>query len=234
MTEQPEHTKFSSNIIQESRTLIDNGHTIVDYGGLCTVDVVSEYSSLLPGQFIQVYEVISRIDIKKKNKTVLDACAHIGVDSIMFSFMGFTCVSVEVDETAYKCLEYNIKTSAKGKTNKTFLCNYLDFIQDVNTKFDIIYFDPPWGGKEYYKEKYLMLYLSRGENKVPIYDIINDVFDRKLTDTVVLKVPSNFNMKEFGVKTKNIKFGIKIIYKPKKKKSQRRHVAFYLLVCTYV
>ena len=58
-------------------------------------------------------------------------------------------------------------------------------------KQDVIYIDPPWGGKNYKYKENINLYLSN----IPIYTICNNL--KGNFKYLVLKVPYNFNLKNF-------------------------------------
>ena len=133
--------------------------------------------------------------------TVLDATACVGGDTIGFSLYFNRVISIEKDPINYSALVNNI--NVYGLNNVTTIND--DFLMVKNDVIDtyhptIVYFDPPWGGKEYYKHKNLDLFLGNRN----VSDIAVELFEPethsilKTTKTsgiklVVLKVPTNFN-----------------------------------------
>jgi len=80
------------------------------------------------------------------------------------------------------------------KDNVTFYWDdCLKLLQELTQ--DVIFFDPPWGGKEYKKFNKIKLYLS---NKCMV-EICNTL--RKRSKYIVLKVPINFDFTHFEQNT---------------------------------
>jgi hypothetical protein len=108
--------------------------------------------------------------------------------------------------------------------------NCIPFIKKLITgnrmKPDFINFDPPWGGPNYARIKRFMLTLQNtaGRN-VPIYDIINDIFERKITRFITFKAPFNFDMALFGRFLKGSYTSYPIQDKPRSKK-----IVYYYVV----
>ena len=84
-------------------------------------------------------------------------------------------------------LENNIEVA--GHKNVDSICgNYLDMMNNLSQ--DVIFFDPPWGGPDYWRSNALMLELG-GK---PIWKI-NDITVKP--QLIVIKAPKNFAYKEF-------------------------------------
>lgn len=130
-------------------------------------------------------------DIIKKffdttNITVTDANANMGGNSINFA-QNFTKVnSVEIIKKHCDILENNLRQyNLLNKVN--IVCDdYLDVM--MNLKQDVVFFDPPWGGKNYKKVHNLNLKLD----DINIIDIINAI--KRVTQIVILRVPFNFDI----------------------------------------
>jgi len=132
---------------------------------------------------------ISRSDI-----TVFDGTACVGGDSISFGRSFGSVVASEIDETRYgmlvnNLLEYELYNVVPVNADCIKLCKRLNFI-------DIMYFDPPWGGKQYKNSQNLRLTIS----DVYIDDLVNSVFDetdkhRSDVQMVALKLPKNYDLK---------------------------------------
>ncbi len=55
-------------------------------------------------------------------------------------------------------------------------------------KYDLIYFDPPWGGSDYKNTDNLNLYL----NNINMNNIIESLYN--YCNIIILKVPNNYNI----------------------------------------
>lgn len=134
--------------------------------------------------------------IQRTDVNILDATACVGGDSISFGKMFGTVVSTEIDSKRYSMLVNNLKEFE--------LANVIPINEDCMKAYrrlnflDIIYFDPPWGGRSYRYEK--DLHLTLGD--VPIEDVINTIFNsdpsekmiRSDIKMVVLKLPKNYDI----------------------------------------
>jgi 16S rRNA G966 N2-methylase RsmD len=188
--------KFSKAVIRESKNI----DMCIDYNHF---DIVpsSSYSCLMPYMAITVAQIVQSA-LKKTPSTFIDATANIGCDALNFcNYFNASCIAIESDEKTYLCLSDNICRFNKLKRNNHAVHgNCIDFIDGFKPKMDFVYFDPPWGGPKYWKEKKLMLYLMHGGKKKPIYDVILFTFAQKFTDIVILKTPSNFDHVLFSKK----------------------------------
>ena len=94
--------------------------------------------------------------VDKKQSSIIDCCACIGGNSISFALHGFSnVVAIEKDLKRYKMLQHNSQIINKEYSNiPKIKCNHDDCLNIINNKtntiyntHDIIFFDPPWGGK---------------------------------------------------------------------------------------
>lgn len=222
--------RFSDHILNQNKQLIEKKTDMkyMDYALFATVEE-SDYSSLPPYASKQVYDILKEY-FGNEQITIIDATAHIGADSVNFiTRFNAHCISLEINEETYKCLQINIKTfSPQGHSNFAVRCNCADYLNEYKDWADFIYFDPPWGGHNYWEKKCMMLYIG----DIPIYNIINNCLGR-ITKCVVLKIPSNFDTALFYTK---IKRGTCVdsydVMKPKKKRSNRAYISFRLLIIT--
>jgi len=65
--------------------------------------------------------------------------------------------------------------------------NCLDILKII--RYDVIFFDPPWGGSNYKYKNNINLYLDN----INIIDIINNLYYYKNLKFICLKAPFNFN-----------------------------------------
>lgn len=226
------YNTFSSDIIAESKKTPG----CFDYTKLCIVES-SPYSCLMPAHAKRTAEIIEH-SLGKPPTTFIDATANIGCDTINFcnKFNISRGISIEVNKDAYECLKKNIEAfinTQKASTNKYFAFNEncLDFIKGFKLQTDFVYFDPPWGGPDYWKEKKLSLALEHNGISIPIHEVVNFTFDQKFTDMVVVKLPSNYDQKAFSNGIRNAVVTKHSVYKKKKKQGQRAFVAYFIVVC---
>lgn len=247
--------KYISNMIKEYTDDIEGEYTTIIYErkfpkritryntfinyDLFNVTTISEENSLMPWHVKQVYTHFKTI---YKNteciKKIVDATAHIGVDSINFlhNFKDANLISFEKDKKTYDVLcsnllnfSYLTKTYSIDKltdpNNKTQSYN-LDFVQNLDyiKNSDIVFIDAPWGGKDYRIKTKVSLYLhSTNYSKNTIeqspenYNVIEIVKKILTSDygvySIILKVPFNYEFNNFEKQIHNCEPNTKIYYK---------------------
>lgn len=134
-----------------------------------------------------------------KDITITDATAGIGGNTIGFMSTYGNVNSVEINKTRFAYLKNNVNLYFnQDNLNVNFINNdYLQICKEL--KQDIIFFDPPWGGKDYKSNDNISLFLS-GKN---IITLCNEL--KENTNLIVIKVPKNFNIKKF-ISEVNFKF----------------------------
>lgn len=151
------------------------------------LDEVGSYSTSSE----EIANIITKIVRKYVNydSVITDATAGVGGNTISFAKSFSRVNAVELNYQSYNYLNKNIiahKQESKIYThNLNYIYNYYKFYQDV------IFIDPPWGGRLYKQEKNLKLYLS---------DFCLVKFCNKLkgkSKNIILKVPVNFDFKYF-------------------------------------
>ena len=149
--------------------------------------------------------ILDNIDFTREyilnNIKITDGTSGIGGDIIHFSKFFKEINGVELDKIHYNVLYNNIKNVLDIKNVKLFHDNYCDIYDKLEN--DIVYLDPPWGGRNIYKKKDVMLYL--GNDK--IFTIINKLHEIKVK-YIFLKIPHNFNFYLFFHKIKYDEFRI--------------------------
>ena len=186
-----------------SRAVITNSkkYRTANYAKFTTVNE-SSYSSVMPYPFLQIGRILKKIF--KNPKVIIDACAHIGGSSINIAriFPTSKIISVELKKSVFNVLKKNIEAFGYQKRIIPIHNNCIPFFKKITRKkkvhADFVNIDPPWGGPGYIKIKKLMLYLyNTADRKVPIYELINDIFIRNVAPCVTFKAPHNFNMPLF-------------------------------------
>lgn len=236
---------FPSTVIAESKK-----YRTVDYGKF---SIVSEtlYSSVRPYHFLQIGRILKRIF--KNPKFIVDACAHIGGSTINLAniFPTAKLISIEIKKTVFNTLKKNISTFGLQKRIMPVNENCIPFMKKLSNvkriKPDFINIDPPWGGPSYTNIKKFMLTLDNTIGKrIPLYDIINDIFARNNTTFVTFKAPNNFDMDLFKEKVtgsirlypiynkspneKSKKSSSKKNLTKSKKPGQRKIVYYYVII----
>lgn len=174
------------------------------------VSRVGEYSMTPPKDAKKICKIIKKYF--NKNIIITDATANNGGNTIAFGLDFKNVNAVEINKNEYDILLNNINVY-ELKNIITYNSDYLNVIDKLEQ--DVVFIDPPWGGKDYKKEINLQLYLS---NKT-----LFDVFDllKNNCKAIICKVPFNYCFNKLFEKYKNSK---KIhIYKFKK------YVIFILL-----
>lgn len=112
----------------------------------------------IPNDSKRIISIISNhlINYKNINNCIIaDITAGVGGDSINFCNNFKYVISIELDIMRYNCLKHNI--NVYGFTNSTILNgNSIELITNIPF-FDIIYIDPPWGGRDYKNKEKLTL-----------------------------------------------------------------------------
>lgn len=247
--------KYKSNMIKEYTDDIEGEYTTITYErkfpkritkystfinyDLFNITMISEENSLMPWHVKQVYThfktIYKNTDCIKK---IIDATAHIGVDSINFlhNFKDASLISFEKDKKTYDVLcsnllnfSYLTKTYSIDKltdpNNKT-QCYNLDFVQNLDyiKNSDIVFIDAPWGGKDYRIKTKVSLYLhstdnskNTSEQSIENYNVI-EIVKKILTSnysvySIILKVPFNYEFSNFEKQIHNCEPNTKIYYK---------------------
>ena len=120
-----------------------------------------------------------------KNYTILDANAGMGGNSVYFCKYFNFVYTVDISQDTITYLEHNLR---EFNNYSIIIENCLDVLKIV--RYDIIFFDPPWGGSSYKYKKNVNLFI----NSVNINSIIQQLFFYKNVKIVCLKAPKNFNL----------------------------------------
>lgn len=166
----------------------------------------THYSVAGPYQTKQEIEIFKSLFKKEHPKKIIDATAHVGVDSLTlaYTFPSANITSVERNPVVYELLKENIENLGyskhrNGGTRFTTLNMSADtYLKDLDHKVDLIYMDPPWGGRGYVETADLPLHDESGNPTIPLSGVINIALEK--TKILVLKAPYNFKVEEFGTK----------------------------------
>lgn len=135
---------------------------------------------------------VNKHGMKPSDIIITDATAGVGGDTISFAKKFKEVIAIENDKTRYNYLSNNI--CAYKLENVILFCEDLLKVVPLIDQHDIIFIDPPWGGKEYKKVDLLKLHIGSEE----IEDCCNNFFDKIkikcIPKFIVLKLPSNYDV----------------------------------------
>lgn len=124
---------------------------------------------------------------------ITEMTAGVGGNVINFAFNFPHVNAIEINQLRYDYLVNNI--NIYNLTNVTcYHGNSYDLVlKDKIVKQNVIFFDPPWGGKMYKSLNNLLLNF----NDVPIEQVVKEAFDID-TRMMVIKMPNNYNFTIFN------------------------------------
>jgi predicted RNA methylase len=123
--------------------------------------------------------------------SITDATGCVGGDTINLALHFKEVYSIEKNNENFEALSHNIKVF--GLKNVT-LYN-ADSIDIFDWYSDVLYVDPPWGGKDYKSGKDIDLYMS--EKRIDVW--LEEVLKRKNRPCyIVLKLPANYNFQRLN------------------------------------
>ena len=123
------------------------------------------------------------------NLIITDATAGIGGNTLSFILNYGIVNSVELNKERYNYLVYNVNLYGLQENVKFYCDDYTKILTKLNQ--DIVFIDPPWGGKNYKNNNLIDLTLSN----IDLSIICNNL--KTKSKLIVLKVPQNFNFKKF-------------------------------------
>lgn len=180
--------------------------------GKFTIVPSSGYSVLKPWQEPQVTRILQEwFPTPAEIRQIVDATAHIGVDSIHLSdvFSAAQVHSYEIVPVIYNALVKNIKAFNKEAVIHPHQGDITTWTPDKS--YDLLYVDPPWGGTDYKKVKKLKLYLQAEGASPDESKNINNLIDKWLRSSkvhhIILKAPGNFDrsyLRKYNIKEKSV------------------------------
>ncbi len=136
-----------------------------------------------------------QLNIDPLDAIITDATAGVGGNAISFG-MNFKKVNaIELDGIRSQFLQNNAEV---------YDLDNINVINDDCTKIlteldnhDVVFVDPPWGGKNYKYYDYLRLHLSDISIEMMCNGILNDKWMAKTPSVIVFKLPTNYDIKYF-------------------------------------
>ena len=126
------------------------------------------------------------LNMSGSQPVITDGTANVGGNTISFHLAGFQRVnSIEIDHDTCQMLCHNLRLY-NCPTDHVMCLDYLSVYRTMEQ--DVVFLDPPWGGRDYSKPIQLELFLSG----VNIIDICITLLKEHLTQLLVLKLPINY------------------------------------------
>lgn len=133
---------------------------------------------------IIIYHIKS-LKLCHENLIITDATSGIGGNTLSFAYFFKKVNAIESDVDTFKMLKKNIDTYKFTNIN-IFNYDYVEYFKEI--KQNIVFIDPPWGGKNYKKHESITLFLSG----IRIEKICRILL--KLNNIIVLKLPINYDI----------------------------------------
>lgn len=158
------------------------------------IDTTGRYSISFPDDAELITNIIIKNTINSipsKDITITDATACVGGNVLSFCNKFMHVNAVEIDDIRFRYLMNNINTY--GYKNIDFYHqDYLEIMNDL--KQDVIFLDPPWGGKNYKFKNKVKISMSGNSFEAIVMEIIH----KKLSKYIVLKLPKNYDFDSFN------------------------------------
>ena len=135
--------------------------------------------------------IIKNNFIINKNIKIFDGTGGLGGNTISFSKNFINVTTIEINKDRYNMLLNNINQYKLSNVN-IINTDSVDFLLKNKNNYDVYFFDPPWGGPEYKKEKQIRFKLSG-------YDL--DILAKKLDSNklLIFKLPFNYDFSQFNI-----------------------------------
>ena len=127
---------------------------------------------------------------------IFDMMSGVGGDTIEFGKTFGSVISCEKDDARFNMLRNNIGIYGMSNVELHNKC-CLTLLPDILNDVDVVYMDPPWGGKSY-KDSALLTLSIEGR---PIEDVIRDVMMSRVK-LIALKLPKNYDIAHLYYETK--------------------------------
>jgi 16S rRNA G966 N2-methylase RsmD len=144
----------------------------------------------------QICNIVCEHIKKIKNPSdcvLIDATGGIGGDTITFAKRFLQVISIELDKHRYDFLKNNIDIY-KFKNVIDINGDSLAIIPKLPS-IDVIYIDPPWGGKSYKDKKMLRITMNDIELENIIIDFLSSEKMLSVPKVIAIKLPKNYDLK---------------------------------------
>jgi len=171
--------------------MINNLFPVTDYSKI-QYDSEGMYSITNPLEAEEISQLIKLNFTNSNLLNIFDGTGGLGGNTINFSKNFKHVTTCEINNERYNMLinnieQYNLKNVTKINTDSI---NYL--FENYN-KYDVYFFDPPWGGPSYKKHKNLTFKMGN-KSLLEIAQFLKNKVSNKI---LVYKIPFNYNLNEF-------------------------------------
>jgi 16S rRNA G966 N2-methylase RsmD len=160
------------------------------------IDDIGLYSISTPKNADTISKIIKSYFLNK-NIVITDAMASVGGNTLSFSNYFYYVNAIEIDSKRFNYLVSNINLYNKNN----IICineNYIDIIYKIYQ--DVIFIDPPWGGKTYKDFETIQLTI----NDIELETLCYNISKQKICKMLILKLPLNYNTNKFSTELKAI------------------------------
>ncbi len=138
---------------------------------------------------------------KMKQLVITEMTAGVGGNVLNFSNYFKYVNAIEIDTVRCSYLEKNVKLYNCENVNCYNMDSIKLLIENDDIVQDIVFFDPPWGGKDYKIHTNLRLVFG----SIPIEDVCKLLFKKLYNKMVVIKLPNNYDFTFFSKELDNYK-----------------------------
>lgn len=133
--------------------------------------------------------IVSRVGFRAN---ILDLTAGVGGNVISFGHMFKKVTALEINK---KRAELCVKNCSSYKLKNVSVINgdAIDYILTHNIREDVVFFDPPWGGKGYGRKNNLRLFMG----DMTVEDLCLILCKKNRNILIVVKLPLNYDWQYF-------------------------------------
>lgn len=158
---------------------------------------IGAYSIVKPNIANSMAKILYKYVSNIKNPVITDATSNMGGMTIAFAKYFYKINAVEVVPLHCKILENNLKVHKLYDKINIICDNYIDVYDKINQ--DIIFFDPPWGGKDYKNKNLIHLKLDN----LNMHNIFQEIINSNICKYVAITLPHNYDFsKLFAITNK--------------------------------
>ena len=165
-------------------------------------DDVSLYSVTRQDIANKMTDILLRLKDITPDSSIVDTTACIGGNSYSFARAFHRVTSIEIDDERFQMLEKNL--CLFGVREKVHLVHgdCIAFLQNSTTAYDIVFFDPPWGGTEYANHAKMGLQLNGRCMLEHVLDLEGKA------KYVAIKIPNNYHLQLLSLRLPHKKYRV--------------------------
>jgi 16S rRNA G966 N2-methylase RsmD len=127
------------------------------------------------------------------NISILDGTGGLGGNTISFSKYFKNITSIELNKERCNMLENNVKLFNLSNVS-VVNTNSVKYMYENLLKYDVYFFDPPWGGPDYKKQTNLRLKIDLIELNI----IVDNIIKQTSNKLIIFKLPFNYDFDQFS------------------------------------